>query len=171
MAESIAPSSVFLLHSGDCAGGLRLVVVQPVAAVTRSWRPPPSGTPAPEPTPTPSLRGASLVGLAGTTLSTSDAVVRELAAALSSNPKLVAWLANDDLIRRFTPSVDNIAAGISPKAHFAFLRPKEGFEVDKKGGGFSSSKNRVTSATIFRRWYLPRSIPKALWPFTANSNP
>ena len=35
--------------------------------------------------------------LRGTTLRTSDVVVRELVSELSSNPKLVAWLANDDL--------------------------------------------------------------------------
>lgn len=110
-------------------------------------------TPAPEPTPTPSLEERLSSRLAGTTLSTSDAVVRELAAALSSNPKLVAWLANDDLIRRFTASVDNVAAGVSPKAHFAFLRPKEGFEVDQKSGGIL-----VIEESSYERYDLPALV-------------
>ena len=110
-------------------------------------------TPAPQPTPTPSLQERLSSRLAGTTLSTSDAVVRELAATLSANPKLVAWLANDDLIRRFTASVDNIAAGISPKAHFAFLRPKEGFEVDEKRGGAL-----VIEESSYERYDLPAMV-------------
>ena len=71
----------------------------------------------------------------GTTLATSDAVVRELVAEISSNPKLASWLVNEDLIRRFVASVDNIASGISPQAHLGFLRPKEGFEVDERRDG------------------------------------
>ena len=110
-------------------------------------------TPVPDPSPTPSLEERLSSRLAGTTLSTSDAVVRELAAALSANPKLVAWLANDDLIRRFTASVDNIAAGISPKAHFAFLRPKEGFEVDKKGAGIL-----IIEESSYERYDLPALV-------------
>jgi len=51
-----------------------------------------AATPAPAPTPTPSLEERLSARLAGTTLSTSDAVVRELAANLSANPKLAAWL-------------------------------------------------------------------------------
>ena len=91
--------------------------------------------PMPDPTPTPGLEERLSARLSGTTLSTSDAVVQELVAALSSNPSLVAWLANDDLIRRFTASVDNVAAGRSPRSHLDFLRPKEGFEVDENPDG------------------------------------
>jgi hypothetical protein len=92
-------------------------------------------TPLPAPTPTPSLEERLSQKLAGTTLKTSDAVVRELADALSSNPKLTAWLVNEDLIRRFTAAVNNIAAGVSPKSQLDFLRPKDGFEVTKRNGG------------------------------------
>jgi hypothetical protein len=87
----------------------------------------------PEPTPTLEERLSSR--LSGTTLATSDAVVRELAAEISSHPKLAAWLVNEDLIRRFVASVDNIASGVSPQAHLDFLRPKEGFEVDERRNG------------------------------------
>ena len=112
-----------------------------------------AATPAPEPTPTPGLEDRLSARLAGTTLSTSDAVVRELAAALSANPKLAAWLVNEDLIRRFVTSVDNIAAGVSPRAQLEFLRPAEGFEVDVKGGGVI-----VVEDSSYRRYNLPAQV-------------
>jgi hypothetical protein len=90
-------------------------------------------TPVPEPTPTLEERLSSR--LRGTTLATSDIVVRELASEISSHPKLAAWLVNEDLVRRFVASVDNIASGISPQAHLDFLRPREGFEVDVQRNG------------------------------------
>jgi hypothetical protein len=62
-------------------------------------------------------------------------VVRELVSEISSHPKLAAWLVNEDLVRRFVASVDNIASGVSPRAHLDFLRPKEGFEVDQRRNG------------------------------------
>ncbi len=58
-------------------------------------------TPVPEPTPTPTLPERLSERLQGTTLRTSDVIVRELVSELSANPKLAAWLANDDLVRRF----------------------------------------------------------------------
>lgn len=110
-------------------------------------------TPAPVPTPTPSLEERLSSRLAGTTLSGSDAIVRELAAGLSSNPKLASWLVNEDLIRRFTASVDNIASGISPLAHLDFLRPKARFEVDRKSGGVF-----VINPSSYRRYDLPAQV-------------
>lgn len=92
-------------------------------------------TPTPVPEPTPTLEERLSSRLSGTTLATSDAVVRELVAEISSHPRLVAWLVNEDLIRRFVASVDNIASGTSPQAHLDFLRPKEGFEVDERRNG------------------------------------
>lgn len=92
-------------------------------------------TPTPAPEPTPSLEERLSQKLSGTTLSTSDAVVRELAAALSVNPKLAAWLVNEDLIRRFTAAVDLVAAGDTPVDQLDFLRPKQGFKVKKSGDG------------------------------------
>jgi hypothetical protein len=64
-------------------------------------------TPVPEPTPTLAERLSER--LQGTTLKTSDVVVRELVAELSSRPELVAWLANEDLVRRFVAAVDDSA--------------------------------------------------------------
>jgi hypothetical protein len=95
----------------------------------------PAPTPAPTPLPTPTLDERLSERLAGTTLATSDAVVAELAGQLSANPQLASWLVNEDLVRRFTAGIDNIASGRSPRSHFDFLRPKEGFEVDEQPGG------------------------------------
>mgnify|MGYP001826640850 FL=1 len=90
-------------------------------------------TPTPEPEPTPTLAERLSERLQGTTLKTSDTVVRELVAELSANPKLVAWLANEDLIRRFVAAVDNTANGISPTSQLDFMRPKGAFKVVEKG--------------------------------------
>ena len=94
-----------------------------------------AATPTPVPEPTPTLEERLSSRLSGTTLSTSDIVVRELVSEISSNPKLIAWLVNEDLVRRFVASVNNIASGVSPQAHLEFLRPKEGFEVDQRRNG------------------------------------
>lgn len=110
-------------------------------------------TPAPLPTATPGLEERLSTRLSGTTLSGSDEIVRELAAGLSSNPKLAGWLVNEDLIRRFTASVDNIASGISPLAHLGFLRPKAGFEVNKKSGDVL-----VIDPSSYRRYDLPAQV-------------
>lgn len=90
-------------------------------------------TPTPVPEPTPTLEERLSERLKGTTLKTSDVVVRELVAELSSNPQVAKWLVNDDLIRRFVAAVDNIANGISPTKQLGFLRPKKGFSVVEKG--------------------------------------
>jgi len=110
-------------------------------------------TPAPAPTPTPGLEDRLSLRLAGTTLSTSDAVVQELAAGLSANPKLAAWLVNEDLVRRFVTSVDNMASGVSPQAQLEFLRPAEGFEVDEKGGEIF-----VIDPSSYHRYDLPAQV-------------
>jgi hypothetical protein len=92
-----------------------------------------AATPVPEPSPTPTLAERLSGRLAGTTLRTSDVIVRELISELSANPKLAAWLANEDLVRRFVAAVDNVANGISPTTQLDFMRPKDTFQVVKKG--------------------------------------
>lgn len=67
-------------------------------------------------------------------LGESDAIVRDLIGKLSSNPQLAAWLINDNLIRRFTMIVDNIAEGVSPRAHLLFLEPEQEFRVIERAG-------------------------------------
>ena len=62
-------------------------------------------------------------------LDQTDALVRRLVGALSSNATVAAWLATDGLIRSFTIAVDNIARGVNPAPRFRTLRPTGRFAV------------------------------------------
>lgn len=62
-------------------------------------------------------------------LDASDELVRSLVRELSRRPELVAWLATEDLIRRFVTAVDNVAEGKSPREQLEPLWPEEKFEV------------------------------------------
>ena len=66
-------------------------------------------------------------------LNDSDELVRKKAKDLSAYAKLAEWLKVNDLIRRITAAVDNIAHGMSPRAHLKFLTPNKSFTVVKKG--------------------------------------
>jgi hypothetical protein len=96
--------------------------------------PAPSPSPPPAavaPTPVPS---APVTPLTGPPIDESDALVRELARGLSSHPQLVVWLAARGLVRTFTVAVENVASGQTPRAHLAFLAPKDAFAVVQKQG-------------------------------------
>jgi hypothetical protein len=67
-------------------------------------------------------------------LGQSDARVRELVGALSSAPELQQWLAAEDLVRRFTTAVGNIAEGESPRAALSFMAPPGAFQVVERDG-------------------------------------
>ncbi len=110
-----------------------------------------SGAPAevvevPTEVPTPSLEERLSERLKGTTLAGSDAIVREMMAALSSQPEVVVWLANEDLVRRFVASVNLVSEGKSPRSQLEFLKPKGRFSVDRRGEGW------VTNQKGFRRY-------------------
>jgi hypothetical protein len=62
-------------------------------------------------------------------LDESDPLVRRLVRELSSHPRVVAWLATDDLIRSFTVAVQNIADGRVPTMPLRTLRPTGPFTV------------------------------------------
>ena len=62
-------------------------------------------------------------------LSDSDSFIRGLVVGLSTHPSLSAWLFNEDLIRRFVVTVDNIANGQNPSQHISFMRPTDRFSV------------------------------------------
>ncbi|HVS14285.1 MAG TPA: DUF3014 domain-containing protein [Thermoanaerobaculia bacterium] len=59
----------------------------------------------------------------------SDPLVRALVSALSSHPNLAAWLANDQLVDRFTRVVANVAFDEDPRSHLPFLRPSGAFSA------------------------------------------
>jgi hypothetical protein len=66
-------------------------------------------------------------------LDQTDALVRQLVGALSSHPRVAAWLATDGLIRNFVVVVENIATGRTPAAHLRVLRPAGPFRVIEFG--------------------------------------
>jgi hypothetical protein len=66
-------------------------------------------------------------------LEQTDAIVRQLVGQLSSNPKVAAWLATDQLIRNFTVVVYNIANGRAPSKQLTRLRPPEKFQATEEG--------------------------------------
>jgi hypothetical protein len=66
-------------------------------------------------------------------LDKSDDLVRQLAAEISSHPRIAQWLQSKDLIRRFVAAVDNIANGLSPRAHIDFFQPPGEFVTLKRG--------------------------------------
>jgi hypothetical protein len=65
-------------------------------------------------------------------LKESDEWFRKRIKDFWSYPKLAEWLKVNDLIRRITAAVDNIADGLSPRPHLKFLAPGKGFTVVKK---------------------------------------
>jgi hypothetical protein len=67
-------------------------------------------------------------------LDQSDAIVRTLAARLSSHPTVAAWLTTDQLIRNITVVVANIADGQTPAKHLRALRPAGSFTARQSGG-------------------------------------
>ncbi|MDH3254998.1 MAG: DUF3014 domain-containing protein [Acidobacteriota bacterium] len=67
-------------------------------------------------------------------LDASDELVRELARALSANPKLASWLVTDDIVRRFVVAVDNIGEGETPRAQLGFMAPPGSFRTSEQQG-------------------------------------
>jgi hypothetical protein len=65
-------------------------------------------------------------------LKDSDEWLREKAKGLSTNARLAEWLKINDLIRRITAAVDNIAEGMSPRKHLKFLGPNKPLTVIRK---------------------------------------
>jgi hypothetical protein len=66
-------------------------------------------------------------------LGETDSIVRELVSALSSHPKVAAWLTTDQLIRNFAVVVVNISNGRSPAQHLGAVRPTGEFIADEEG--------------------------------------
>ena len=86
----------------------------------------------------------------------SDAWLREVVGQLSEHPSLVTWLLNEDLIRRFVATVDNLAEGVSPRTHVGFLRPGGSFQAVEAAGGL-----RVDEAS-YRRYDVLTAVLTSL---------
>lgn len=67
-------------------------------------------------------------------LNDSDEWLQRVVAELSTHPDLARWLVSDNLVRRFTAAVDNVARGESPRPHLGFLEPAGEFAVLERGG-------------------------------------
>jgi Protein of unknown function (DUF3014) len=66
-------------------------------------------------------------------LDETDPLVRRLVSALSSHPRVAAWLTTTNLLRTFTVAVENITTGATPARHLRVLRPVGPFRVVEDG--------------------------------------
>lgn len=105
------------------------------------WRPraepvaPPSDPALAEASPEPAAaEGEAGPGIALPELEQSDPAIRQLLETLTDHPALTALLVPDQLVRRFVASVDNIADGVSPRPHLAFMQPRAGFHTELDDG-------------------------------------
>ena len=78
--------------------------------------------------------GADAAAIDVPPLDQSDAVVRDLVRAITSHPRIAAWLATSGLIRAVTVGIDNVADGSTPAARFRVFRPSSGFETVNRNG-------------------------------------
>jgi Protein of unknown function (DUF3014) len=69
-------------------------------------------------------------------LGETDPLVRELVRQISTNPKVVSWLATNNLIRNFAVVVANVADGPTPAKHLQVLRLSSSFQIIDRGGEF-----------------------------------
>ena len=75
-------------------------------------------------------------------LDQSDEFAGTLATTLSAHPRVTAWLATDDIIRRFVAVVDAVASGKSPAIYLGPLRPSGAFRTTERGSGlFADPRN------------------------------
>jgi Protein of unknown function (DUF3014) len=66
-------------------------------------------------------------------LDETDPLVRQLVGALTSHPRVTAWLTTDGLIRNFVVTVENISTGRTPAIRLRALRPAGQFRVIERG--------------------------------------
>jgi hypothetical protein len=95
--------------------------------------PPAAAAPAAEPGPTP---GREVEAVDLPPLDETDSLVREMVRALSSHPRVAAWLTTRGLIRNFTLVVENISNGQTPARHLRVLNPSGPFRVTERGDAF-----------------------------------
>ena len=104
-------------------------------------------------------------------LNMSDALVRQLAAELSSHPTLARWLMTDYLIRRFVTAVDLIVKGDNPRRPMDFIEitgdfpvlesegltylDPAGYERYNQTAGVIASLDARGCATLYKQLRLP----------------
>ncbi|AFE05716.1 hypothetical protein COCOR_04232 [Corallococcus coralloides DSM 2259] len=77
----------------------------------------------------------------------SDGRIRDLVGKLSVDPELAKWLQEQDLARRFTASVSNIADGESPRASLLFMAPVGAFQV---GAAAANGRSEIAPLSYAR---------------------
>ena len=85
-------------------------------------------------------------------LDASDEVVRSLAETLTEHPRLAAWLAPDNLVRRFVAAVVDVANDESPRPHVDHLAPDGAFRIREREGALlidSASFGRYDTYAAF----------------------
>ena len=120
---------------------LGLVVVAVAASFfwwNRQQAPPAAATTAPVAAPVetprpPQALGADAVPIDLPPLDQTDGLVRRLLGALSSHPRVTAWLTTNSLIRNFTVVIANIADGDTPAKHLGTLKPSSSFTFIARG--------------------------------------
>jgi Protein of unknown function (DUF3014) len=115
-----------------------LIVAAAVAAYVVFSRRPASGPPAEtaqpaQPAP-PTPLGGQGAAIDLPPLDQTDEIVRQLVKRITSNPRIAAWLATDNLVRNFTIGVTNVAEGKSPARQLPVWRPSSRFLIIQRGG-------------------------------------
>jgi len=94
----------------------------------------------PEPTPPP------------VNLAEGDALLKDGAAALSSDPQLATWLAQPDIIRRLVAAMTQVADGDSPRETLGFLPVTGDFSVVEKKDKKTKQKTLLMSPKSTARY-------------------
>ena len=124
-ALAVLAGALLLLPSEPEPAPAPVVVPEPEPAP-----PPPEPEPEPEPAPEPAPEPEPLPAL-----DVSDAFVRDGAAPLSNSAVLATLLRTDQLLRKLTAVVENLAQGQVLRAPVAGLAPRDAFPVLKEGLG------------------------------------
>ena len=92
-------------------------------------------------------------------LGDTDALVRLLVGRLSTHPAVAAWLTTDGLIRNATVTVQNIAAGQTPRATCDSWRRRRGLRCERRRAKPSSIRG-ATNATTGQPTRSPPLTPR-----------
>jgi hypothetical protein len=125
-ALAVLAGALLLLPSAPEPAPAPVVVPEPEPAP-----PPPEPEPEPEPEPAPPPPEPEPLPA----LDVSDAFVRDGAAPLSNSAVLATLLRTDQLLRKLTAVVENLAQGQVLRAPVAGLAPRDAFPVRKEGLG------------------------------------
>lgn len=126
-ALAVLAGALLLLPSEPEPAPAPVVVPEPEPAPPA---PEPEPEPEPEPAPPPEPEPEPLPAL-----DVSDAFVRDGAAPLSNSAVLATLLRTDQLLRKLTAVVENLAQGQVLRAPVAGLAPRDAFPVRKEGLG------------------------------------